>query len=77
MLLEEDVLDKGTILAETKGLRCQQRGGGRIKHDSTSKTIFIYGYSVVRSVKTRKERSGEREGRGRGRREREAIGSEE
>lgn len=29
------------------GLNCQCLGGGRIKHDSGSKKILVYGYSQV------------------------------
>ena len=42
-----DILDRVAPRLREKGLTYDCVGGGRIKHESSTKTLYIYGYSVV------------------------------
>ena len=42
-----DILDQVAPRLREKGLRYDCVDGGRIKHESSTKTLYIYGYSVV------------------------------
>ncbi|XP_077986817.1 14 kDa phosphohistidine phosphatase-like [Glandiceps talaboti] len=41
-----DVYEKVTPGIEALGLDCECHGGGRIQHNSTDKSILVYGYSM-------------------------------
>ena len=43
-----DIVDRVAPKLSELSISFECIGGGRIKHDATSKTIFVYGYSVVR-----------------------------
>ena len=45
-----DILDRVAPKLDELGLKYECMGGGRIRHDSRSKMISIYGYSVVREI---------------------------
>ena len=45
-----DILDEVATKFHELGLTYECVGGGRIKHDNKAKTIYIYGYSVVRKL---------------------------
>lgn len=40
-----DIYDRFNVDAKKLGLKTKCHGGGRIKHNSSTKTLFIYGYS--------------------------------
>ena len=42
-----DILDRVAPRLREKGLTYDCVGGGRIRHESSTKTLYIYGYSVV------------------------------
>ena len=42
-----DILDRVAPRLCEKGLTYDCVGGGRIRHESNTKTLYIYGYSVV------------------------------
>lgn len=42
-----DILDRVAPKFQELGLTCKCIGGGRIMHDSETKTIRVYGYSMV------------------------------
>ena len=47
ILFVADIYDEVTSSFTDLGLKSECLGGGRIRHDSATKTIEVYGYSVV------------------------------
>ena len=50
MFTTADILDRVAPKLNEQGLTYECLGGGRIRHDSRSKMISIYGYSVVGEI---------------------------
>ena len=42
-----DILDRVAPRLSEQGITYECVGGGRIRHESKNKTLFVYGYAVV------------------------------
>ena len=46
-----DILAELDSALSPRGLNVEALGGGRIRHDSTARSLFVYGFSAVRSLR--------------------------
>ena len=47
IVITADIVDRVAPKFSELGVKYECLGGGRIKHNNDTKTIFVYGYSVV------------------------------